>query len=132
MESERKGRDVLLAFQKDVGLVLSQASDYSEAMTLAQAAKILRRHMLHHKSTFDGTFREGCIGEAIPTSFLQFVGMAEHGAGIKYQLIFGASKTDLTIAQLLQYNCYARYKEGSGTHTLKRSGNPFPCLLGDV
>ena len=75
-----------------MGLVLPEASDYSEAMTLAKAAKILRRHMLDHKSKFNGTFHEGCIGEAIPTTLLQFVGMAKHGADIKSQLKFGASQ----------------------------------------
>ena len=57
--------------------------------------------MLNHKSTFDGTFHEGCIEEAFPASLLQFVGMVEHGADIKSQLRFGASKRDLAIAQLL-------------------------------
>lgn len=131
LESQRKGRDILLAFQKDVGLVLSQASDYTEAMTLAKAAKILRRQMLQHKSKFDGTFHKGCIGEAIPTSLLQFVAMVEHGADIKSQLRFGVSKTDLTIAQLLQYNCYARYKEGAATHRhSKDRETPFPVYMG--
>ena len=98
LAAHKQGKHVLLAFQKDVGLALSQASDYSEAIILGKAAKILRRHMLDHKSTFDGTFHEGCIEQAIPPSLLQFVGMVEHGADIKSQLRFGASKTDLAIA----------------------------------
>ena len=57
------------------GLALSQASDYSEAIILAKAATILRRHMLDHTSKFDGTFHDGCIEEAIPSSLVQFVGM---------------------------------------------------------
>ncbi|KAJ8379036.1 hypothetical protein AAFF_G00232050 [Aldrovandia affinis] len=112
LEAHKQGRDVLLAFQKDVGFVLSEASDYySEAIILGKAANILRRHMLDHKSTFDGTFHELCIEQAIPLTLLQFVAMLEHGADIKSQLRFGASKTDLAIAQLLQYNCYARVLE---------------------
>lgn len=131
LEAHKKGRDVLMAFQKDVGFALSQASDYSDAMTLAKAAKILRRHMLEHKSSFDGTFYEGCIEDSIPPSLLQFVGMIEHGADIKSQLRFGASKSDLAIAQLLQYNCYARYKEGASTHRhSKDRETPFPVYMG--
>ena len=57
------------------GLALSQASDYSDAIILAKVAKILRRHMLDHTSKFDGTFHDGCIEEAIPSSLVQFVGM---------------------------------------------------------
>ena len=107
------------------GLALSQASDYSEAIIRAKAAKILRRHMLDHTSKFDGTFHDGCIEEAIPSSLLQFVGMIEQCADIKSQLRFGVSKTDLVIAQLLQYNCYAEYKEGAATH--RHSQNMCTC-----
>ena len=131
LEAHKQGRDVILAFDEDIGLALSQASDYSEAIILAKAAKILRRHMLDHTSKFDGTFHDGCIEEAIPSSLVQFVGMIEHGADIKSQLRFGVSKTDLVIAQLLQYNCYAKYKEGAATH--RHSTNretPFPISLG--
>ena len=73
----------------------------------------------------------GPIEEAIPSSLVQFVGMIEHGADIKSQLRFGVSKTDLVIAQLLQYNCYAKYKEGAATHrhSTKRE-TPFPIFLG--
>ena len=109
--------DVLLAFQKDVGFVLSEAFDYySEAIILGKAANILRRHMLGHKTTIDGTFHEGCIELAVPVTLLLHVAMLEHGADIKSQLRFGTSKTDLAIAQLLQYKCYTRYKEGAATH----------------
>jgi hypothetical protein len=56
--------------------------------------------------------------------------MLEHGADIKSQLRFGASKTDLAIAQLIQYNCYSKYKEGSVTqkHASDRE-IPFPVYL---
>lgn len=41
LEVHKQKRDILLAFQNDVGLALSQASDYSEAIILGKAAKIL-------------------------------------------------------------------------------------------
>ena len=44
LEAHKQGRDVLLAFQKDVGFVLSEASDYySDALIISKAANILRR-----------------------------------------------------------------------------------------
>lgn len=89
LTAHKQGRDVLLA------------SEDSEALIMAKAAKILRRHILDHQSRFDGTFHEGCIKEAIPPSLLQFVGMVEHGADIKSQLRFGTSQTAQAIAQLL-------------------------------
>ena len=131
LEAHKQERDVILTFDEDSGLALSQASDYSDAIILAKVAKILRIHMLDHTSKFDGTFHDGCIEEAIPSSLVQFVGMIEHGADIKSQLRFVVLKTDLVIAQLLQYNCYATYKEGAATH--RHSTNretPFPIFLG--
>ena len=131
MEAFKNGRDVTIAFRKDVGPALSQACRNSEAIILARAAKVLRRHMLDHKSIFDGTFQEGGFQAAIPPTLLQFVGMIEHGADIKSQLRLGASKSDLAMAQLLQYNCYARYKEGAATHRhTKERGIPFPLYMG--
>ena len=100
--SHRKGRDLLLAFKKDIGPVISQASDYSDAIILSKAASILRNQMINHKSKFNGNFDEQCINDSISPKLLQFVCMIEHGADIKSQLRFGASKTDLAMAQLLQ------------------------------
>ncbi len=54
--------------------------------------------------------------ESVQSSLLQFVVMVEHAADIKYQLRFGAYKTEIAMAQLLQYNCYARFKEDARTH----------------
>lgn len=45
-----------------------------------------------------------------------FICMVEHGADIKSQLRNEASKSDLAMAQLLQYNCSGRCKKGTLTH----------------
>ena len=42
--------------------------------------------------------------------------MIEHGADIKSQIEHGTTKSDLAIAQLVQYNCFAKYKEDASTH----------------
>ena len=83
LEAHKKGRGVLLAFQKDVALSLSEASEYSDALVMAKAAKILRRHILNHQSRFDSTFSDDFVNDATPPILLQFIGMAEHGADIK-------------------------------------------------
>ena len=55
--------------------------------------------------------------------------MIEHGFDIKSQLRFGASKIDS--AQLLQYNCYSRYKEDASTYRhSKERETPFLLFLG--
>lgn len=129
--SGKDGRDIVLAFQKDGGKALAQSSDFSEALVVAKAAKLLRRCILDHQSRFDGTFSEGSVKNAIPPLLLQFIGMVEHGADIKSQLRFGASKSDQAIAQLLQYNCYSRYKEGAATHRhSKDRETAFPVYMG--
>ena len=120
-----------LPFKMTWVLLCQDSGDYSDAIILAKAAKILRRHMPGHKSTFDGTFNMDSSEDAVPPSLLQFVGMVEHGADIKSQLRFGASKTDTAIAHLLQYNCYARFKEGAATHRhSKECETPFPIYIG--
>ena len=116
LEAKRSGRDVLLAFEKDVGTILADASKYGEAIHLAKAAGMIRNDMLHHKSQFDCTSHDICPEDAVPSSLLQFVCMIEHGADIKSQLQHGASKSDLAMAQLLQYNCFAKYKADAQIH----------------
>ena len=83
LEAHKQGRDVLLAFQKDVGFVLSEASDYySDALVLSKAANILRK-MLDHKSTFHGFSHEGYIEQAIPLNFFRIVAMIANGVDMK-------------------------------------------------
>ena len=79
LEANEQRRDVHLAFQSDIGLALSKASEYKEAIILGKAAKISRRHMLDHKSIFNVTFDDGCVEDTVPLSLLQFVGMVDHG-----------------------------------------------------
>ena len=131
LQAQHQGRDVLLAFEKDVGSILVQASKYGEAIHLAKAAGIIRRDMLQHKSKWNDTFQNGCPEDAVPPSLLQFVCMIEHGADIKSQLQLGASKSDIAMAQLLQYNCFAKYKVGSQVHRhSKDRETPFAVYIG--
>ena len=52
------------------------------------------------------------------------------GADIKSQLRFSTSKTDLAIAQLLQYNCYERYKKEQQFTDIPNKETPFPVYMG--
>lgn len=131
LEANHSGRGVLLAYKKDVGSILEQASKYGEAIHLAKAAGMIRRDMLQHKSQFNSTLYGGCPEETVPQSLLQFVCMIEHGADIKSQLQHGASKSDLAMAQLLEYNCFAKYKAGSEVHRhSKDRETPFAVHVG--
>ncbi len=132
LEAHKSGRDILLAFRKDIGPVLTEVLSYSDALILAKAAKILRQHMVSHKCNFDGAFDENSLTHSVPPSLLQFVCMVEHGADIKSQLRFSATTTDLAMSQLLQCNCFAKKNEGS-TAPQRHSRDhetPFPIFLG--
>ncbi|XP_066968123.1 uncharacterized protein [Macrobrachium rosenbergii] len=125
----KESEDIQL--KKDIALAQSQTSDNSDTLMIAKTAKILRKHTLDHQSRFDCTSGEGCINDAIPQSLLQFTSMVEHGTDIKSQLRFGSSKSDLAIAQLLQYNCFSRQKEGASVHRhSKDRETPFPVFMG--
>ena len=117
MRAFSKGRDVLLAYDTDVGYILAQTSKYSEAIHLTKAAELIRRDMLSKsRPPLTNDFLDGCFQQYVPPSRVAFVGMIEHGADIKSQLQQGSSKSDLAISQLLQYNCFANYKDGTNTH----------------
>ena len=121
----------MLAFEKDVGAILAEASTYGEVIHLANAAGMIRRDMLQHKSQFNSTCLYGCLEDAVPSSLLQFVCMIEHGTDIKSQLQHGAPKSDLAMSHLLQYNCFAKYKEGSTVHRhSKDHETPFAVYTG--
>ena len=112
-------------------MILSESTKYSEAVHLAKAAAILRREMLGHKSKFDFTLSDDCLDKDIPPSLLEFVCMIEHGADIKSQLKCGAFKSDLALAQLLQYNCFEKYKEVVKVHRhCKDRDTPFAVYVG--
>ena len=57
--------------------------------------------------------------------------MIEHGADIKSQIKHVVTKSDLAIAQLLQYNCFAKNKEDAFTHIhSKNRETPFAVYVG--
>ena len=65
------------------GLALLNAFNYSEAIILGKAAKILRMHIINHEFKCDGRFHEGRVEDVIPLSLLEFICMTEDGVDIK-------------------------------------------------
>ena len=136
MQAHKQGRDVLLAFNEDIGFALRKAceTDYDdEAVILAKAAKIVRRDMFQlPKTTFTGTFEEDCQQKSVPQSLTSLVGMILGGPNIQTQssnLI--ETQITLTISQLLLYNCTVRRRQGSTApyHTKDREP-PLAIHLG--
>ncbi len=113
----RKGEMSCLPFNMTLVLpCLREVPTACDTIVLSKGAKILMCHMLDHNILADGICNMESLEECVPSSLLQFVAMVERGADIKSQLRFGAPKTDLAMAPLLQYNCYARFKESVPTH----------------
>ena len=131
LDNYKSGREIHLAFKNDVGQAITEASTYSDAMLLAKAAQILRNRMLEHKQRNEGNLNETSIYDSLPSALLQFVCMIEHGADIQSQLRYGATPTDLAMAQLLQYNCFSQSTEDCRTHRHSRDREPpFPIYVG--
>ena len=87
MRAYSKGRDVLLAYDTDVGYILAQTSKYSEAIHMAKAAELIRRDMLNNsRPPFTNAFLDGCLQQSVPPSFVAFVRMIEPGADINSEL----------------------------------------------
>ena len=131
LEAHKTGRDVLIAFKKDVNSVLSNANKYNEAIHLAKAANIIRKEMLNHKTKFYNKFHKGFIEEFIPPTLHQFICNIKHGVDIKSHLNNGVFKSDIAIAQLLQYNCYNKCTSGAATHRHSKDREPpFAVYIG--
>jgi hypothetical protein len=88
LAAHKQGRDVLLAFNRDLGSALRKACvrDYDdEAICLAKAANIVRREMLKLQATFTGSFHVNCQVKSVPQSLLALVAMILNGPNIESQ-----------------------------------------------
>ena len=108
IQAHKHGRDVLLAFNEDIGTVLNNAygRDFDdEGMILSQAARIVRRSMSETKYSFNGTFGKDCQSQSVPGLLLSLVKMILSGSSIKKDSDhINNTQAALTVAQLLQYN----------------------------
>ena len=108
MQAHRQGRDIMLAFNKDIGLALQRVSESDfdeEAIILPKVAKIVRRDLSNTKYTFDGTFKKQCQKKSVPQSLLSLVNMIIDGSNIKVNSDnVTEPQAALTISQLLQFN----------------------------
>lgn len=57
LEAYDKGRDVLLAFESNIGTFMVEASKTCDAINLPKSATIIRKEMLAHKWTFEKTLQ---------------------------------------------------------------------------
>jgi len=112
VQAYHRGREVIFVFEKDVGPAIFSACGFTDAMHLTKAADTIRKQILQSKVKFTGNFEKESVLNGVPQCLLQLVSMIEHGPVIESQLQNGVTKSDLAIAQLLQYNCHKKASKG--------------------
>ena len=141
--SYQKGRDILIAFNEDVGEALLKASKQdleSEALHLARAARIIRRDIFAFKNKlFNGSFLDKCQEHSIPSSLRALVGMILEGPCPDIESADDSdSKAGLTISQLISFNCVKHKRDTTATEESKQvmprhnreRETPLPLYLG--
>ena len=117
LRAQRKGRDVLLAFDEDIVEALGKACEQdcdTEAVHLARAAQIVRRYMFEDTDRFSGSFQGGCQEDSVPNVLVAMVNMVLDGPSIKNQSLSSSTQAALSIAQLLNFNSVKqRRKQGA-------------------
>lgn len=141
LRSQSKGRDVLLAFDEDIGEALGKACEQdcdTEAVHLARAAQIVRRYMFEDTDRFRGSFPGGCQEDSVPNVLVAMVNMVLDGPSIKNQSHSSSRQAALSIAQLLKFNSVKQSRKQGATKTQeppavrhsKSQETPLPTYVG--
>ena len=135
MRAQKKGWDVLMAFEEDIGTALSKVCELdsdNEAIHLARAARIVRSHLFGKAKPFAG-FPEGCQMEFVPFLLLALVNMILEGPSIQDHSESTTSAA-LSIAQLMKFNSVKhKRKLATQSATVRHSTDqetPMPTYIG--
>ena len=132
----RDGRNIMLAFDDDIGNFLSchlQSNSDDDAITLANASNIIRREILKMENTiFDGKFKTKCQEDSVPKSLVTLIGMLLGGPNILSQSNnIVETQVVPSISQLIRYNCTIRRRGTSANiYHSKNREPPLPIYLG--
>jgi len=138
MRAQNKGRDEMLVFDKDIGAALDKACEQdsdSDAVHLARAAQIVRRHMFD-PTPFTGSFEDNCQEKSVPHLLLSLVSMVLEGPSIKDQIRECTTPAALSIAQILKYNSVKHVRKQADTictSSVRHSSTqetPLPVYIG--
>ena len=130
-----EGKDVLVAFDQDIGHVLKvtlQEDCDDEGIALARAAKIICRDLFNKKvPQFRGTFQEADHEYAVPKTLLSLMRMILHGPDVKDETTLTEVKAAQNISELVVFNaCTPRSGRGKVTHHSKDREPPLPLYVG--
>ena len=133
MTTAKDGRHIYLTFNENMGSVMSSScledDGDDEALILAKAAKIVRKHMFDQNQNFTGTFTTNCQMDSIPQSLLALVNMILYSPNIEHQQ--NTKQAAMSLAQLLHFNSVKRPKKdqsGSSYHSRNRE-TPLPVFV---
>ena len=120
LKAQSKGRDVLLAFDEDIGEALGKACEQdceTEAVHLARAAQTVCRYMFEDTDRFSGSFQGGCQEDPVPNILVATVTMVLDGPSINNQSLSSSTQAALSIAQLLKFNSVKQRRKQGATKT---------------
>ena len=119
MRAQKKGQDILLAIENDIGPALAKACEIdsdSDAIILAHVAKIVRSHMFEDAKPFTG-LTEGCQKESVSPLLLALVNMILEGPTITDH-DEGTTPATLSIAQLIKFNSIKHRRKEPSTEAI--------------
>ena len=134
MSSYNDKKEVILAFNYDVGEALSVAAEANfddDGYILARAAHILRRDMLEENSQqFEGDFNESKQELSVSPALLSFVSCVMHGSSETSHQNEHYKQAILTVSQLIKFNTFIRTrKDSSSSYHSKQREPPLPIYL---
>ena len=129
LQAYKTDRHVLLAFNDDVG------PDFANAFELTDVSKtveLVRNDILGNSANFDDYFVENGQEISVPPFLIELVSMIEHGPDIQSQIEKEATRPDLAVAQIIQYNCHQTHRKRANAikHHSKESKTPFVINVG--
>lgn len=132
LEVYEDGCDIFFICSKDFDVQLWKACGCdaeSDAFTLAQAARIVRKEMMDTRPDLTDNIPEN--GEAaVPHSLITLVAMLLYGANITEQLLLTKTQALLSICQLLLFNSSYLSEKQTQTSRVKPCEPILPLYLG--
>ena len=134
LQEQSDGKTVLLVFNEEMASILREElwkHDYeTDALTLAKAARIVRRVMFNQPGfRFLGSFPSNCQTSSVPSSLRALISMLLNGSNIAHRNAT-ESQAILTISQLIVFNSKKKSSTpSSNRHSLEREP-PLPLYVG--
>ena len=134
LQEQSDGKTVLLVFNEGMASILREElwkHDYeTDALTLAKAARIVRRVMFNQPGfRFLGSFPSNCQTSSVPSSLRALISMLLNGSNIAHRNAT-ESQAILTISQLIVFNSKKKSSTtSSNRHSLEREP-PLPLYVG--